>query len=116
MRFNPLLWWKAFPPAERERYGAMPVDRSMRRALASPVIQWLASLMLSAAIVLVVVLAVLSVVDHAYIQRNPIAATEEDLGYGLVMVFSLIASAGIALPVWGVLAWRIRRAIERKIA
>lgn len=88
----------------------------MRRAVASPVIQWLASLMLSAVIVFVAVLAVLGVVDHTYIQRNPIAATEEDLGYGLVMVLSLIACAFIALPVWSVLAWRIRRAIERKVA
>lgn len=88
----------------------------MRRVFASPVIQWLASLMLSAVIVLIAVLAFLSFVDHAYIQRNPIAATEEDLGYGLVMVFSLIASAVVALPAWGLLAWRIRRAIERKVA
>jgi hypothetical protein len=99
-----------------KRRGAMLEDQSMRRALASPVIQWLASLMLSAAIVLIAVLVVLSVVDHAYIQRNPIAATEEDLGYGLVMVFSLIASAVVALPAWGLLAWRISRAIERKVA
>lgn len=91
-------------------------DRSMRRALASPVFHWLASLMLSGVIVLMATLAVLGVADHAYIQRNPIAAAEEDLGYGLVMLLSLIAYSVVALPAWGVLAWRIKRAIERRVA
>lgn len=72
--------------------------------------------MLSAIIVVLAVLAVLSVVDYAYIQHNPIAATEEDLGYGLLMVFSLIACAVVVLPVWGLIAWWIRRAIGRKFA
>jgi len=77
---------------------------------------WLVSLMLAAMVVLLAALAALSVVDHAYIQINPIAASEEDLGYGLLMVFSLIACAVVALPVWGLIAWWIRRAIGRKVA
>lgn len=72
--------------------------------------------MLSAIIVVLAVLAVLSVVDYAYIQSNPVAAAEEDLGYGLLMVVSWIACMVVALPAWGLIAWWIRRAIGRKFA
>ena len=84
-------------------------------ALKSPLIQWLASLLLSAVIVMTAAMTVLGVVADAYLRNNPVAAFEEDLGYGLLMVISSIFAMIVALPVWGVLTWWIRRAIARRV-
>ena len=67
------------------------------------------SLALSAAIVVIAMAVVLGAVDYIYVRRHPIAVVEEDLGYGLVMVFTLLGSAVVALPAWGVVAWKIKR-------
>jgi hypothetical protein len=84
-------------------------------ALRSPLIQWLASLLLSAVIVMTAAMAVLGVVGDAYVRKTPVAAFEEDLGYGLLMVLSSIVAMIVALPVWGALTCWIRRVIARRV-
>jgi hypothetical protein len=53
-------------------------------------------------------------VGSDYIEHNPVAAFEEDLGYGILMVCTLIVSAIAALPVWAVLTGLIGRYFARK--
>ena len=80
----------------------------------TPLGQWLTSLALSGAAAILAVLLVLEIVDSVYIGRNPVASVEEDLGYGLVMIVTLFVSAIVALPIWGVLAWQIRRYLAQR--
>ena len=83
-------------------------------ARSSSAIQWLLSLVLSALIVTGVFFLILAVADWKYIQLHPVAAYEEDLGYGLVMVSVAMTSAAVALPVAGLLAWHFKKVIARK--
>lgn len=84
-------------------------------ALSSRAIQWLSSLVLSALIVIGAIALILFVADWGYIRLHPVAAYEEDLGYGLVMLGVLLGCAIAAVPAGGILAWHIKKIIARKV-
>ena len=83
--------------------------------LSYSVVQWLCSLLLAFIIVIGAVLLITAVADWNYIRLNPVAAYEDDLGYGLVVTGILFVCAVISLPVGGLLAWRIKKIIARKV-
>jgi hypothetical protein len=83
--------------------------------LSSRVVQWLSSLVLSALIVIGAIALILFVADWGYIRSHPVAAYEEDLGYGLVMIGVVLSCAVVALPAGGILAWYIKKIITRKV-
>lgn len=91
------------------------ISRSSKSGvLSSPARQWLAALALSGVLCILAILVILGAVGSVYIENNPVAAFEEDLGYGLLMVCTLIVSAIAALPVWVVLTGLIGRYFARK--
>lgn len=79
------------------------------------VVQWLSSIVLSLLVVVALVALTLSIADWAYVLRHPIAAYEEDLGYGLVMMAVLVVCAVIAVPATGLLAWRLKKFIAHRV-
>ena len=88
--------------------------RQRSSILSSDVVQWFGSLLLSVLTVIAVVALTLSVADWTYIRLHPVAAYEEDLGYGLAMMEVFLGCAVIALPATGLLAWRIKKFIAHK--
>lgn len=76
--------------------------------------RWAAAILLSLTITLAAIFLTLGIADSIYISKNPIALEEADLGYGLVMVGVLCLSLAGAIPVFGVLIWRIRKFMSRK--
>ncbi|NWG86236.1 MAG: hypothetical protein HXY26_01790 [Hydrogenophilaceae bacterium] len=83
--------------------------------LSYAVVQWASSILLSLLIVAVVVALILSVVGWGYVWLHPVAAYEDDLGYGLVMMAGFVICAVIAVPAGGLLAWRLKTILARKI-
>lgn len=82
--------------------------------LSYAVVQWVGSILLSLLIVTGVVALILSVAGWSYVWLHPVAAYEEDLGYGLVMMAVLFICAVIAVPAGGLLAWRLKTILARK--
>lgn len=78
-------------------------------------IQWLSSLALSALIVIGMMALILFIVDWGYSRLHPVAAYEEELGYGLVMVGVVLSCVVVAIPAGGILAWCIKKVIAREV-
>lgn len=83
--------------------------------LAYGFVQWICSMALSLLIVFALVALILGITSWSYLLRHPVAAYEQDLGYGLVMVGMLVVCAIIALPAVGLLAWRFKKIIAHKV-
>lgn len=69
------------------------------RLLSFCIVQWASSVLLSLLILVGAAASIVAIVDWGYVWLHPVAAYEEDLGYGLVMITALGICAVIAIPV-----------------
>ena len=83
--------------------------------LSHAIVQWVSSIFLSLLIVAGMVAIILTITGWGYVWLHPVAAYEEDLGYGLVMVAAFILCSIVAVPASGFLAWGIKKFIARKL-
>jgi hypothetical protein len=92
------------------------MERFSSRLRASRVVHWLLAFLLAGVLSALFLVGALSAVAAAYLREHPIAATEEDLGYGLVMVGALVGMAPVALLAWACMTWIGKRFIARLLS
>jgi hypothetical protein len=83
--------------------------------LSYAIVQWVSSIFLSLLIVAGMVAIILTITGWGYVWLHPVAAYEEDLGYGLVMMAAFVLCSIVAVPASGFLAWGIKKFIARKL-